>query len=445
VCFWCLSPTLSCPLLVFVRVVVVVIVAVLLACVCVCVSVCVSVCLCARARACVCVGGVSLFLCCTHALVSHHHRQGDTSHSDTPLSFAHARCIRAPASISVGTTDYLGFNSEEFFFYILPWIILEAGYSINNYYVVQHLWTILLHAIIGTILNVFIIGSIMWAVASGVGVENFDLVHGLLFGSFIAAVDPVAVSDWCTQYHRRCPLCRHAVPHCPRRARALVVHISLSAIVCTRRCTDTELCWVVVGGGQVLSVMDEFHVHPSVNAIIGGESLLNDGVAVVMYRVVLAVAYSEAYYIDVDDSAYAKIFGVATLQIIIVFSGGAIVGVVLGVLACYVLKKFLDLCTHQKHETAQRRREIRKQLKKQAEEEAMAQDVSARCSTLALCASCWCMLWRCFSFIFWFASFFLFPFFLSVRLHPPSATVAVARTDRARAACCGGWGGCRSL
>lgn len=58
----------------------------------------------------------------------------------------------------------------------------------------QHLWTILLHAIIGTILNVFIIGSIMWAVSDGVGVENFDFVHGLLFGSFIAAVDPVAAS-----------------------------------------------------------------------------------------------------------------------------------------------------------------------------------------------------------------------------------------------------------
>lgn len=127
--------------------------------------------------------------------------------------------------------------------------------------------------------------------------------------------------------------------------------------------------------------MDEFHVHPSVNAIIGGESLLNDGVAVVMYRVVVAVAYSESYYRTVDDAAYAKIVGVATLQIVIVFSGGAIVGVVLGVLACYVLKKFLDLCTQQKHETVLRRRQIRKQLKKQAEEEAMAQDVSC-----AICA-----------------------------------------------------------
>mmetsp|Transcript_11914 Transcript_11914/g.30633 ORF Transcript_11914/g.30633 Transcript_11914/m.30633 type:complete len:1100 (+) Transcript_11914:113-3412(+) len=212
-----------------------------------------------------------------------------------------------------GNPDYLGFDSNEFFFYILPWIILEAGYSINNYYVVQHLWTILLHAVVGTILNVLVIGTIMWAVSSEVGVEDFRLDQGLLFGSFIAAVDPVAV----------------------------------------------------------LSVLTEFHVHPSINAIVGGESLLNDGVAVVVYRIMVAVTYSESYYKDDPTSeTYEKVVGLALLQMFIVFIGGGIIGAGMGILSCYILKRFLDLCAKQDRKKVAKQKERQKIAKRKKSEAA---------------------------------------------------------------------------
>jgi len=39
----------------------------------------------------------------------------------------------------------------------------------------------------------FVIGYVMYLIANAAGIEGFRAIDGLLFGSFIAAVDPVAV------------------------------------------------------------------------------------------------------------------------------------------------------------------------------------------------------------------------------------------------------------
>ena len=59
----------------------------------------------------------------------------------------------------------------------------------------NNLPTILLHAIVGTLLNTFLTGWVMWHVGElTLGSDaNFRLVDAFLFGSFISAVDPVAV------------------------------------------------------------------------------------------------------------------------------------------------------------------------------------------------------------------------------------------------------------
>ena len=100
-----------------------------------------------------------------------------------------------------------------FFIFLLPPIIGEAGYFMPNRLFFDQLGTILLMAVVGTIFNMFTIGGFLYAVGlTGLfqtetdavceAASALDQIHpgcnpGLLetflFGSLIAAVDPVAV------------------------------------------------------------------------------------------------------------------------------------------------------------------------------------------------------------------------------------------------------------
>ncbi|XP_062414393.1 sodium/hydrogen exchanger 3-like isoform X4 [Pungitius pungitius] len=120
-------------------------------------------------------------------------------------------------------------NPTVFFFYLLPQIILDTGYSMPNKLFFGNLGAILVYAVIGTVWNAASLGLSLWGCHQGGAMGQLDigLLQYLLFGSLIAAVDPVAV----------------------------------------------------------IAVFEQVHVNEVLFILVFGESLLNDGVTVVLFNV----------------------------------------------------------------------------------------------------------------------------------------------------------------
>nr|XP_056713837.1 sodium/hydrogen exchanger 3 [Euleptes europaea] len=163
-----------------------------------------------------------------------------------------------------------------FFFYLLPPIVLDAGYFMPNRLFFGNLGTILLYAVIGTIWNAATTGLSLYGVyLSGImGHLNSGLLDFLLFGSLIAAVDPVAV----------------------------------------------------------LAVFEEVHVNDVLFIIVFGESLLNDAVTVVLYNV-----FDSFVAIGADNVTGLDCFK-GIVSFFVVSLGGTLIGVVFAFLLSFVTR-----------------------------------------------------------------------------------------------------------
>ncbi|XP_027142610.1 sodium/hydrogen exchanger 3 isoform X3 [Larimichthys crocea] len=157
-----------------------------------------------------------------------------------------------------------------FFFYLLPQVILDAGYSMPNKLFFSNMGAILVYAVIGTCWNAASLGLSLWGCHMGGAMGDLDigLLQYLLFGSLIAAVDPVAV----------------------------------------------------------IAVFEQVHVNEVLFIMVFGESLLNDGVTVVLFNVFDA-------FVSLGG---AKINAVEIIKGIISFFvvafGGSLLGFVFGLL-----------------------------------------------------------------------------------------------------------------
>ncbi|KAG4073521.1 hypothetical protein HA402_000745 [Bradysia odoriphaga] len=171
--------------------------------------------------------------------------------------------------------DVSPLTPNTFFFYMLPPIILDAGYFMPNRMFFDNLGTILLMAIVGTIFNTACIGASLWGCGLlGVfGVET-PILDIFLFSSLISAVDPVAV----------------------------------------------------------LAVFEEIHVNEILYIVVFGESLLNDAVTVVLYH--MSEKYSEIGVENLNVTHVAK----GVTQFFVVALGGTLIGVIWGFLTGLVTR-----------------------------------------------------------------------------------------------------------
>uniref|UniRef100_A0AAX7TSK1 Sodium/hydrogen exchanger n=1 Tax=Astatotilapia calliptera TaxID=8154 RepID=A0AAX7TSK1_ASTCA len=157
-----------------------------------------------------------------------------------------------------------------FFYFLLPQIILDSGYHMPNKLFFTNLGAILIHAVIGTCWNAASLGLSLWGCHMGGAMGDLDigLLQYLLFGSLMAAVDPVAV----------------------------------------------------------LAVFDQVHVNEVLFIIVFGESLLNDGVTVVLFNVFDAFVSLGGGRINAAEI----IKGIVSF--FVVAFGGSLVGIAFGIL-----------------------------------------------------------------------------------------------------------------
>ncbi|XP_077376544.1 sodium/hydrogen exchanger 5 isoform X2 [Festucalex cinctus] len=164
-----------------------------------------------------------------------------------------------------------------FFLFLLPTIVGDAGYFMPARLFFDNLGAILTYAVAGTLWNAFGTGLALHA-AKLMGLIDERVQAGLmdflLFGALISAVDPVAV----------------------------------------------------------LAVFEEVHVNDMLFIIVFGESLLNDAVTVVLYKVY--ISFVEVGVENVQTADYFK--GIASFLVVSV--GGTLVGLVFAVLLSFITR-----------------------------------------------------------------------------------------------------------
>ncbi|XP_012691234.1 sodium/hydrogen exchanger 6b [Clupea harengus] len=173
------------------------------------------------------------------------------------------------------------FDPEIFFNILLPPIIFHAGYSLKRRHFFRNLGSILTYAFMGTAISCLVIGSLLYgfvAFMKAVGQihGDFFFTDCLFFGAIISATDPVTV----------------------------------------------------------LAIFNELKVDVDLYALLFGESVLNDAVAIILSSSILAYQPAGDNHHTFDASAMLKSVGV----FLGVFSGSFALGVVTGVMTSLVTK-----------------------------------------------------------------------------------------------------------
>lgn len=103
------------------------------------------------------------------------------------------------STLSNAELQKLTFNPELFFNILLPPIIFHAGYSLKKRHFFRNIGSILTFAFVGTLISALVVGAVTYCSVLIMGQYtpsselHFNFVDCLLFGAIISATDPVTV------------------------------------------------------------------------------------------------------------------------------------------------------------------------------------------------------------------------------------------------------------
>lgn len=175
------------------------------------------------------------------------------------------------------------FPTDVFFFILLPPIIFDAGFNVKKSLFFENITPILSFAVIGTLISSFSIGILTYwffsmnlssSMASATTSHKFLLAFQ--FGALISSVDPVTI----------------------------------------------------------LSLLNDRAVDSSLHAIVFGESILNDAVAIVLFRVFLS---------EEESGVSIKSLPSLIVKFLFVLISSIVVGLLCGLTTSLLLKKFRNI------------------------------------------------------------------------------------------------------
>ncbi|XP_075747247.1 na[+]/H[+] hydrogen exchanger 3 isoform X5 [Rhipicephalus microplus] len=173
------------------------------------------------------------------------------------------------------------FDPEIFFNIILPPIIFNAGYSLKRKFFFRNLGTIMTYAFVGTTISCFVVGVIMYAFLMFMPHLDFTFNNCLYFGAIISATDPVTV----------------------------------------------------------LAIFHDLHVDVNLYALVFGESILNDAVAIGLVSAISSYEENNNEGKEFEVAAAFKAFG----NFVYIFLCSFMIGSVTGCVTA-LISKFTKLC-----------------------------------------------------------------------------------------------------
>lgn len=95
---------------------------------------------------------------------------------------------------STSELEFLSFRPEVFYFFLLPPIVFDAGYTCRRKDFFSNIVPILLFAVVGTFISTFLIAMCVFSLGkmNFIDINTHSSIESLLFGAMISAVNPVA-------------------------------------------------------------------------------------------------------------------------------------------------------------------------------------------------------------------------------------------------------------
>jgi len=176
------------------------------------------------------------------------------------------------------------FDPEIFFNILLPPIIFHAGYSMKKKYFFRNIGSIFAFAFVGTAISTFTVGGVMYGVTQFTpSLQNVTFIDNLHFGALISATDPVTV----------------------------------------------------------LAIFSDLNVDVNLHALVFGESVLNDAVAIVLVEALKDYEEGVARCVVAKDQdcayGYWNVLK-AILDFLGIFAASFLVGSVMGCITALITK-----------------------------------------------------------------------------------------------------------